>query len=284
MSLDLFLAKPDASAIATFADFHKILRDAFPDTTVSEKVVRVITDGEHQADIYCFDNEQDPDVVQWINVNGFDFNDLAEFLVSTFGLEESDSPGAKRGGKTAARKAAKKSIKTLDGGASALPNSKWNESWRDHVGSPRLEMGDGSIALPISTNVGDFFGFMYATGQPFWICFSPERDLYFIVWIREFTPAHVEAILPREELRLSEYIEAARKAIRREIESKMTGARFAGLELQYGDESDEPLYVSVVFNVTHDMAPGHTTHDCFRVALPKQSGGETEFDYGYVPL
>lgn len=285
MSLDLFLNKPDSSAIATFAEFHRALLDAYPETTVSEKVFSVIKDGEHLADIYCFDNERDSGIVQWINVNGFQFDELADFIVSTFGLQNAEAPKEKRPGK----KAAKKSIKTLDGGASALPDSKWNGTWLDNVrNARRLKMlDDGNVAPPVSTNLGDLYGFMHKSGYSFWLCYSPERDLYFKIYTPELTDAQLddfEAIVSREELRLSEYIEAARVAARKEIQTKLTGARFAGLELEYGDNHDELRHVAVVLNVTHEPGPGYTSCDCFRVALPKQPSGETEFDFRYISL
>jgi hypothetical protein len=148
-------------------------------------------------------------------------------------------------------------------------------------------LDDGSIAPPFPTSVGDFYGFMHDRGYSFFHCYAPERDLYFTVYSPQLTPEHIkdfEAILSREELRLAEYIEAARVAVRREIEAKLTGARFAGLEVDYGENFDDPRYVYMVLNVTHEPAPGYTTCDCFKVALPAEPGGETEFDFGYVSL
>lgn len=285
MSLDLFLDKSDSSAIASFAEFHKALLDAYPETTVSEKVFSVIKDGEHLADIYCHNNKRDPDIVQWISVNGLNFDELAEFLVSTFGVDDAEITKEKRSRK----KAARKPIKALSSGASGLPDSKWNESWLNNVSrARRLKMvDDGSIAPPIPTSVGDFYGFMHDRGYSFFYCYAPERDLYFKIYSPELTPEHIndfEAILSREELRLSEYIEAARVAARKEIMTKLTGARFAGLELEYGDNHDELRHVAVVLNVTHEPGPGYTSCDCFRVALPKQPSGETEFDFRYISL
>ncbi|MFM7182980.1 MAG: hypothetical protein ACKO2G_16165 [Verrucomicrobiales bacterium] len=137
-------------------------------------------------------------------------------------------------------------------------------------------LDDGSLAPPFATSVGDFYGFMHDRGYSFFHCYAPERDLYFTVYSRQLTPEHIkdfEAILSREELRLAEYIEAARVAVRREIQAKLTGARFAGLEVDYGDNFDDPRHVYVVLNVTHEPVPGYTTCDCFKVALPAQPGG-----------